>query len=231
FPLIMVSAVTPAVSEMKARGEQAEVKEFYTHGSLCLISAGLPFLLFSAVFADQLIHAWIGRQIPDAALAVRILSLGYFLNLSTGMACGTAIGMGRPDIEMRAGILTTIMNPLLSIVGLTFFGYKGALVATSFSLSAGAIYLLYLFRGVLSETLQSYFRLFFLPTLCAAMALLFIKSAEHIFFSVELPTPFEIRIFVPAAALTYGILYYLILSKTGHLTSTWKTFFRLKAKI
>ena len=131
----------------------------------------------------------------------------------------TAIGMGRPEIEMRAGILTLFINPVLSLLFLFLLGFQGALIATSFTLSLGAIYLLYLFQRIFIISIREYFRYLLFPFISATISLLIVDTVRYRFFMDIFSSPGNARVFVVSGMLLFGILYYSGLRINGHIDS------------
>ena len=95
--LMLPSAVIPATSELESRNEKDRSLEFYDRGTRYLILFGTPICTFSIVTASLVMLAWLGPEyklLTESVWVVQILAIGYYANLSTGVATGVAVGMG-----------------------------------------------------------------------------------------------------------------------------------------
>ena len=97
-------------------------------------------------------------MIEESILVVQIVTLGYYANLSTGVATGVAVGMGRPEYEMRFGVLLGILSAALSIGLVQTIGFFGPAIAISISLTISAVYFYKLFHGFLGRPLGTFMR-------------------------------------------------------------------------
>jgi O-antigen/teichoic acid export membrane protein len=153
LPLLLVSAVGPVASALEAGGARGEIWRFYLRGTSLLVAAGTPLLVFTTVGAGAILRLWIGEELPEARQAVRLLAVGYYVNLLSGMAHTVAVGMGRPDLEMRRSLLVTGLNLGLSASLIPLLGFVGAPLGTALALVAGTLYLLGCFHAAFGQPL------------------------------------------------------------------------------
>ncbi len=157
LPTLLFSAVVPAASELQAKSDDSKIYKLYTIGSKYLAAVTIPLAFFLLVTSEVIMDVWMGSGYKSSAMVIRILTVGYFINLLTGVATSTAKGMGKVEYEMRSSILVPILNIILSIILITKFGLVGALIATAFSVTVGSIYYMQMFHKYIIKTLFSHF--------------------------------------------------------------------------
>lgn len=155
LPLLLVSALVPASAEIFAKGDKDGLNRLYLRGSKYLFAVGVPLFLFILVCSDLIVNVWVGPKYQLASSVIRILSIGYFFNLITGVASSIALGVGKPEFEMKYGILMSVLNFSLSLILIIKFGFYGVLVGTAFSLTLGSLYFFHLFHGYIKEPLKN----------------------------------------------------------------------------
>jgi len=182
LPLLMLPAITPAASTLAASGDRPGVLKLYLRSSRYLILLSAALACYVICLAPTLMRVWINPDNPaDAVRAARLLGIGYFFNIVTGV--GTAVGRGvaQPQYELRANALTAALNVLFSVAMLYAFGFVGLLLGTSAALTIGnSYYLLAFHRGYfMDEGSGQIFRLFAPPLLASlpAAALLLLAQA------------------------------------------------------
>jgi O-antigen/teichoic acid export membrane protein len=156
LPAFMTSAITPAASEMEIKRGLDKVWELYSRGTKYLLIAGLPLFLFVTLEAREVIFIWIGKDYELSTNVVRILSMGYFLNFICSMASSVTWGIGKVNIEFK-------------------FGFLGAAIGTSLSLTIGSIYFFRLFKVSFKKTSGEMLLPFLKPVIAgfASAAILF----------------------------------------------------------
>lgn len=138
--LLLPSAIMPAFSELDAKKERKRLVDGYVRSSRYLILAVTPLFTFSFVCAAQFMIIWMGKGYEKAAVIVQILSVGWGLAVMSSMRSAIVQAIGKPEIEMQAGLLAAAFNIPLSIVFVIKFGFLGAALGTSISLILSVIY-------------------------------------------------------------------------------------------
>jgi O-antigen/teichoic acid export membrane protein len=178
FPLLLVSAVGPEASALAAGGNRARLWALYLKGTAYLVAAGTPLLVFTVVGAGPILRVWLGSELPEARQAIQVLAVGYYANLLSGMAYTVAVGIGKPELEMRRSLLVTVLNLVLSACLIPLIGFVGAPLGTTVALIAGTIYLIGRFHAEFAQPLSTFVpvlrgpALLALPTAGAAWLLL-----------------------------------------------------------
>ena len=82
------------------------------------------------------------RGAREAQQAVWLLAFGYYLFLISVMANHVALGMKKPELEMRRSLLVGTLNLGLSASLIPLIGFAGAPLGTALALAAGSWYLI-----------------------------------------------------------------------------------------
>lgn len=187
--LMLPSAVIPATSELDARKENDKTFDFYQRGTRYLVLAGTPVLLFIALIAPLLMQAWMGSGYERSALVIQILVLGYYVNMTTGVATGVAVGLGKPEFEMKFGIFLAVVNLAASLALIGPLGFYGPPVGSTIALVLAAIYFYHQFHEYLEKPMWAILKPIYMPPLTAvvpAALVLFVLTLlqEQIFIPV-----------------------------------------------
>jgi O-antigen/teichoic acid export membrane protein len=145
-PLLMMSALIPATSELGARNEKDKILQTYMIASkyIALITVGLAG--FVAMEADSLLRLWLGAGVEQSVILVQILVIGYGVNVIAGPASQTGAGVGHPEFDMRGTMLMIVLTPLFGLLLVQPLGVAGVAVGTTLALILAAIYLLVSFH-------------------------------------------------------------------------------------
>ena len=152
LPLLMMSALIPATSELGARNDKEKILQTYVMTSkyVALITFGLA--AFVALEADSILRLWLGAGVEQSVVLVQVLVIGYGANVLSGAASQTGAGVGHPEFDMRSTIVLTILTPILGVLLVPRFGTVGAAAGTSLALIIAAMYLLVAFHRNYLET-------------------------------------------------------------------------------
>jgi O-antigen/teichoic acid export membrane protein len=137
IPALLVSALLPAASDLDARGDKERLRRLYLVSSKYLAVATFPLVAFLVGGAGMLLRTWMGPSVPNldtAAWVARILAAGYLCNILPGAGVSIALGKGRPDVQMKAGILSMVSNVAITIALVFPLGLYGAALGTSLSM-------------------------------------------------------------------------------------------------
>lgn len=180
-PLVLLSALIPATSELGARKDEEKIERTYL-----IISKYITILTFAAIGfllldAGALVRLWLGKSFDQSAVLIQILAIGYGVNILGGTASQIGAGVGRPEFDMHSTILLSIVNPILSFLLVRRFGAPGAAAGTSIALVTAAIYLLFVFhRNYLGTSLWTVFESIYLrPIVSAFIAISALVGLHH----------------------------------------------------
>jgi O-antigen/teichoic acid export membrane protein len=212
LPLLLVSALIPASAEIFAKGDKEGLSRLYFRGSKYLFAVSVPLFLFILVCSDLIVNVWVGPKYQLASSVIKILSIGYFFNMITGVASSIALGVGKPEFEMKYGILMSILNFSLSLILIIKFGFYGVLVGTAFSLTLGSFYFFHLFHGYTKEPLKNLWSWIKKPLAGAFLPLALLYLFNQLTDAITLTNHrFTGLLFLGVEFVVFLILYFLFL--------------------
>ena len=158
-PLVMISALIPATSELGARNDREKIQRTYYMVSKYVSMLTVAMVAFIILEASSVVNLWIGPGFEMSAVLIRILAVGYGANVMGGAASQTGAGIGRPEFDMKSTVLLAVVNPILSVILVKQFGASGAAAGTSIAMVIASAYLLITFhRNYLGNSVWSVFR-------------------------------------------------------------------------
>ncbi|NUM54362.1 MAG: polysaccharide biosynthesis C-terminal domain-containing protein [Candidatus Hydrogenedentes bacterium] len=148
IPLMFIGALLPAASELDAREDEARLRRLYLISTKYISAITVPLSIFCAAFGGVIMQAWMGSGLGDAAWVFRILIVGYAANILQGPGTSIALGRGRPDVQMKLGLISMFSNIALTIALAIAIGYFGIAIATAASMFVSMFWFLRAMRGV-----------------------------------------------------------------------------------
>ncbi len=135
-PVLLLSALVPAASDLDAREEHDRLRRLYLRSTKYVAAITMPLAAFTIGTAGPLMRTWMGekRDLEVAAWVLRIIAFGYIANILPGAGVGVVLGKGRADLQMKAGAIATVSNLALTILLVYTVGFYGIPVATALSM-------------------------------------------------------------------------------------------------
>jgi O-antigen/teichoic acid export membrane protein len=213
-PLVMLSALIPATSELGARNDREKILQTYLLVSKYVAMVTVAMVAFLVLEAGSVVRLWLGKTFDQSAFLIQILAIGYGVNVLGGAASQTGAGVGRPEFDMRSTILLSIVNPVMSLLLVREFGAPGAAAGTSLALIVAAIYLLVTFhRNYTRTSVWTVLRdIHARPILSGIFAILAVVGFHHILPGI--PNLADVRYLIPiklAADLAIFLPGYIVL--------------------
>jgi O-antigen/teichoic acid export membrane protein len=219
FPLMVLSSLVPAVSELSSNEDQARLLTLYRAASKYLVAFGAFVFGFFFVSAANVVELWVGRGYDLSVTTMRILCVGYFANLITGVVAYTSVGIGKPGYLARVAVIQTLANIVLSVSLIHAIGFYGAAIGTTIALFIGGSYFIGSFSREVQDTLRNFFQTILFRPLAATVAagvltwLVDEVAARHLFYSAS-------RIhYVPLLilnGLVFGSVYIFLIRTLRH---------------
>ncbi len=169
LPVLLLSALVPAVSELDANNNDEKLGELYDKGSKYISLAVFPLIFLSIIIAPDLIRLWIGDKFSLTILSFQILIIGYGINVLTGMGTSIVRGIGKPEYETKYAVLTLIMQLALSVVLVQIFGFRGILASVLITSVVAALYFLLIFHKLMKQDFKSFARTTYMKPLVASL--------------------------------------------------------------
>jgi O-antigen/teichoic acid export membrane protein len=231
-PLVMISALIPATSELGARNDRQMIQRTYYLASKYVAMVTAAMVAYLVLEARSVVQLWIGNGFEQSIVLIQILAIGYGMNILGGSASQTGAGVGRPEFDMKSTVLLAIVNPILSLWFVRHFGAAGAAAGTSIAMVVSAVYLLVIFhRSYLMDSVWTMFKdIQIRPILAAILADLSVLGFHRIAPQVM---DFEgVRYLIPIKmALDFAVftpIYVVLLVTLRYLTAIdWKNFLGL----
>ena len=220
IPSVMFAALIPASAELDAMQDRNKLKELHVRGTKYVILAAAPIACFLSAMAPTVILVWMGTQdFPLAILALRLLAMGYFFNIITGVVTSIVRGIGVLKYEMQTSLFIALANLSLSLFLVIKIGFLGALIGTAGSMILGNSIYLFRFGRFLNTSFTDFLNFSFIkPTLMAVSSALIIWSIQFLTFNeiVSVSTNrLNSGLYLTATGIVYCVLYIGGLVLTG----------------
>jgi O-antigen/teichoic acid export membrane protein len=143
-PAMLLSAIIPAASDLDARGDDERIRRLYIISSKYAAAVTVPLVAYMAGAAGPLIRTWVGdiEGADTAAWVLRILVIGYLANVIPGAGVTVALGKGRPDVQMNAGLIATAGNIIFTLALVMTAGFYGIALGTSLAMAVSCVWFL-----------------------------------------------------------------------------------------
>lgn len=148
IPVMLLAALIPAASDLDARADHERLQRLYVVSTKYLSSVTVPLLLMTIALAGPLLRAWMGGGYETSAWVLRIIAVGYIANILQGAGLSIALGRGRADVQMGAGLISMIGNIALTVALFLAIGFWGIPIATSVSLFISLAWFLRAMRSI-----------------------------------------------------------------------------------
>ena len=155
--LLGISAIIPTISELNALKDLVTMRSLYLKSVKYLTCITVVLCVFLILNARRTIAAWMNQDLVYASLSLQVLLIGFFINILTGPGWAIAQGIAKPEYLMRTSLIQIVLNPCLTVPLIMKFGFMGALVGTSLSVSFTSIYFIYLVNKILRISLKEIF--------------------------------------------------------------------------
>lgn len=207
IPVLMLTPLLPAASELQAQEQTERVKELYLRSLKYLVVLSVPMLGCLGLFAPDVIEVWIGNADALIVPTLQILLVSNFINVLTGPGFFIAIGIGSARIPMYSALVGLSLNVVLSVILLQWFGYFGAVFGSFGALTIASIYFLVMVHRRLAVAWRSVLGLV-LPALLAILpgygiALLAAAFIEHTLVRLAVDVGATVGLFA-ATLLLFG---------------------------
>jgi len=148
FPVMLLSPILPAASELDAREDRLTLERLYRQALRYVGAVSFPVFILFAALAYPIVHMWIGYGYERAALALQVLALANLVNILTGPASYILAGVGKPRYQLYSSLLGIILNITLSPLLVWCLGFTGAILGTSAALAIASLFFIVLFHRV-----------------------------------------------------------------------------------
>lgn len=130
--------LTPLISEQYHRGNYAQMEELFRINTKWGIYCIVPLVLVIMFRAEAIMLVLFGLEYVGGTTALRILTIGQFINIATGASGIMLIMTGHQQHWLRLSIAIAVVNVGLNLWLIPQFGMNGAAVATA--LTVGGLF-------------------------------------------------------------------------------------------
>lgn len=130
----------PVISQLYSQKLIGEIKRTYQVLTKWIFSISLPLFLLLFLFPETILSFFFGAGYAEAAVALRILSLGLVFHAFLGANGMTLLVMGKTRLLMWASLLAAGLNIILNIVLIPQWSITGAAIASLVSHFASNIF-------------------------------------------------------------------------------------------
>ncbi len=124
----------PVMSELYSKKQDSEMKSIFESVSKWVFILTFPLFLLMLFFPDSIINLFFGQQYLQASTPLAILATGYLI-FSVGKTANTSIlAAGKTRINLLCSSMMTIVNVILNLIMIPWWGIIGAATATAISL-------------------------------------------------------------------------------------------------
>jgi len=135
-PIALSSTVLiylPVISELYSQHLMAEIKRTYQVLTKWIFTVSLPLFLLLFLFPETVLNFFFGSQYAEAAMALRILSLGFMFHAFFGPNGMTLLAMGKSRQVLWANLLAAGLNVILNLILIPQWSITGAAIASLIS--------------------------------------------------------------------------------------------------
>jgi PST family polysaccharide transporter len=208
--------VIPVASELDAYRDRKGLYDLYYRGTKYLAISAMPLFIFIFLTAPLIMLVWMGKGYENAVLVIRIFTPCYLINFLTGVASAIVLGVGKPELQMKASLVQLTFNIVLGIILIIKFGFVGALTATFISLSLGSIWFVTMFHRYMNYPLFQFAKAVLLKPLIACILPAVVISGLN--YSIIFPPGRLINFCILASDTILFIAFYAFtLLKIGYL--------------
>jgi len=169
--LFAINRITlPIASELLGQDKEREMAIVYKTVARWTLIITLPVFFLIFLFPDIIIRLFFGHEYISASVALRIISIGFFVNAASGSFGEYLQSYGETKKVFWISFIGTLINILLMVIMIPKFGIEGAAMALTFSLICMCLLgMIFIYRyRVLSPFSKEYFRTLILGSLIFA---------------------------------------------------------------
>ncbi len=223
FPLQLFQQVAPVAAELEANNDQKKLNELFYEATKYLTVFSAPIFLYIFIFGELIVNTWMGPGYDITVYLLRILAAGQLVNLLISAPGNSIIpNLGKPKFLMYEGIISLVINLVLSYFLIKYYGIVGAAIGSTVSTLAASAYIYITSARYFKENpLLFFFKSYFKPVVisitgCALIYIIYFYSQQLLHLNSGRVT--GIILLIVSVAL-YSLLYITVLWKTKYLNN------------
>ncbi len=208
IPMLIVSAIMPASSELNAQNNPLALKKLYLYSTKYMTAFFLFLVIPVLIFTKQILNIWVGAEYESAAIYAQLLLLTAFFVLNHTASAQILTGIGKIKKITRYQIIVAIMNLVLSVILAKLIGLIGVILGTVIPFVLMEWFYIKISFQTLGVGVKEYFSQVllkaYLPALVSAGFLLVLS---HYFSPQRI---LDIMLIMLSNFIIYGIIFYFI---------------------
>jgi O-antigen/teichoic acid export membrane protein len=168
-----MAGVLPAASDLAADGDSTRLQELYFRGTRYLAITDFALCIAGIGLVEPFVRGiWLGAGYDRVVVTMEIILVSYAVWLPSQAMENALMGLGRPEIRMRADIAFLLIHLPLSAFLLWHYGYFGTVVGTAIALVTTRLYVFVAGAHALGTTLVELARFSLVqPAIASVLAL------------------------------------------------------------
>jgi len=125
---------TPVASKLFSRNKLDEMRRNHIISAKWITSITIPLFLLLLLYPDILIGSLFGGAYISSAPILRILAIGFMINIALGPNVGDMLALGKASIIIWAVLVSTVLNISLSVILIPPLAITGAAISSATSM-------------------------------------------------------------------------------------------------
>jgi O-antigen/teichoic acid export membrane protein len=154
IPVSLSMVLFPVFSGQTVTNENRnKVRDFYYRSIKYLTFFILPITIGIIVYAQEILHIWIGAKFSkESALVFQVIAIGFLFNSIAQVPTTVLYAFGRPDLPAKFHLVELPLLVILNILLIPWIGIVGAGIAWSIRVIFDAFVLLFFARTFVRTT-------------------------------------------------------------------------------
>lgn len=123
----------PLASRLDAEGEKDEITKIYQLTTKWVFIITFPAFLLFIAFPNDVISIFFGNNYTGGAMALTILSVGFFTNAAGGRNRETLSALGHTRLILAGNAVAFALNLIMNLFLIPIYGLVGAAIASAVS--------------------------------------------------------------------------------------------------
>jgi len=134
----------PAFSRLHSNNNISGMDSIYKTSAKWLGILVFPMYSILVSYPDLVLSLTFGKEYTSGALALQIISTGFFINVAMGLNRPGILSLGMSKSILKGNFMAVILNVFLNIILIPIFGLVGAAAASAFSYVFANLYWVYI---------------------------------------------------------------------------------------
>jgi len=226
LPTIFLQPLFPAISELDVL-DKAKRNRLISQGTKYLSFITYPLFFLSFIFMPSLMRLWLGKEIPLAVFAARILLIGFLPDTIVGLFSTALTAVGKVFVNVEYAVLILVLNSLGMYLFLPLENFSYLVFVFPLAVFAGFLWKLRRFSQKVL-TLNSGF--YFKNIVHSGLVCLLAATASFLVYKTMFSGLSHILALI-ISCFIFGLLYLPLLAITGFFaTEDWRLMKKLFSK-